>query len=232
MARSTIACMTSWLGLLGASASAQPDPNEIMSMYVTVKDIGNGNGVVEPGETARIVLGVSFEPTYGSPANWQSSTPWGTLPGTVECFGSLRFGLFGGNDAESGQLSFKGKAPVEWTSSYKYTKGSIWNVYLRQDPGSILIYDNPLDLMWWDWIPDTYDPRFVDWYGEAWPLATATNKVILKTDLPTGEKGVLVKDIWITLPTGLVGIQVVPAPAAAPGLGLGLLLMNRRRRHA
>ncbi len=215
-----------------ASTSAQPDPNEVMSMYVTVKDNGNHNGIVEPGETARIVLGVSFEPTYGSPANWQSKSSWGTLPGTVECFGAIRFGLFGGDDAESGQLSFKGMAPVEWTSSYMYTKGSIWNVYLRQDPGSILLYDNPLDLMWWDWIPDSYDPRFVDWYAEAWPITAAINKVILKTNLPNGQKGVLVKDVWITLPTGLVGIQVIPAPAAAPALALAFLAMKQRCRRA
>ncbi len=230
MSSGTVAFGIYAIGTLASSAFAQPDPNEIMSMYVTVKDNGNKNGIVEPGETARIVLGVSFSPTLGQPANWQSVTPWGTLPGTVECFGALRFGLFGGGDAETGQLSFKGKAPVEWTSSYNYTKGSIWNVWLRQDPGSVLIYDNPLDLMWWDWIPDSYDPRYVDWYAEAWPLAAATNKVILKTDLPSGEKGVLVKDVWITLPSGLVGIQVVPTPATVAVFAVAFGIAQRRRR--
>jgi hypothetical protein len=215
---------------LARPAIAQPDPNEIMSMYVKLIDNGNANGVVEPGETVRITVGVSFDPKKGEPMIWQSNTPLGNWPGVVEAFGSAWFGLYGGPDAETGQLDAVGMAPLEWFGVYHYTKGSIWDIYLKQLPSfPTLTYDNPLDLMWWDWIPDDYTPRYVDWFADA-PYF-GFNGILLSTTLPSGQN-VIVGDKWITKPSDLVGIRIVPAPGWVGLIPLALLGIKpwRRRR--
>jgi hypothetical protein len=211
------------------AALAQPDPNEIMSMYVKLIDNGNANGVVEPGEIVRITVGVSFDPKKGEPMIWQSNTPLGNWPGTVEAFGQARFGLYGGPDAETGQLDFVGMAPLEWTQQYSYTKGSIWNIFLYQAGWfPTLTYDKPLDLMWWDWIPDDYTPRYVDWFSDA--PGFGTHGILLSTTLPSGQN-VIVGDKWLTQASPLVGIQIVPSPPALAPLILGVAcLLHRRRR--
>jgi MYXO-CTERM domain-containing protein len=184
---------------IAAVASAQT-----MTYSWSVSDTGNGDGMIEPGESALLTLSASMDPApavgfAGSIYDILGTSNWAT--GSVDSYENLVDslatgpGTLGGNNDITGIEAFQ--LPPFFNAEYNG--------------------DNPIALYAITWTPADYTARTV-----AVADANHQNNDVYTDDFGTSEgyDGV----------DGAASFQVVPAPASMALLGLGGLVATRRRR--
>jgi hypothetical protein len=189
--------------------------------------VANPNGIIEPGEAARIEMSVSFTPSVGT-----------ILPlGTVAGLSFLACDLAGLNMAE-GTWSHIMRADG-WVFGHPGSPNpagtAVHNIFAGQfvwPPGSIANPQNPIDMIWWGvWTPDTFTARttIFESMGTS-PLPTAgSSSLIIQTGTLTGG-GPEYSTLPANLIFGSVHIPIIPAPGSVFILGIGAAAALRRRR--
>jgi hypothetical protein len=221
---------------LGSSPAFAQSPAEFTAMFSwmevyagTTTPVAHPNGVLEPGESALLTLGVSFTPV-GTIVQYHDPLPGGTAP--VAGFRGTGFGIVA-TDAGPGVWAYGGG---RWPGGIgaPYNHGLGWTTASQPWPPAGALPDpvNPIPDLWKAlWTPDSYDPRQVRFDLNLSQLLGGGNGhlyVVYGTDPVTGNPLVGAARAWANSPPG-VTIPTVPAPGAAPVL-LTLCACLRRRR--
>ena|ERR1051326_925590 len=205
---------------------------------------GNGNGVIDPGESAVIHLTASF--TNVNTTGAYSPFPPGPGSGTIRGFGSGFLDLNGtSNNGGNANGSWDVDPNVNgygtnsswdlvqnatgWGTSAN-SGANLLNIQMGQFPlsNTAIVATTPIVDIWTGrWTPNSYSTRTVTFQSLA---GTASGgiaaAIIFKTSAgPVGAS----LDAQHTV-FGNVAIPVAPAPASLALLGLGGLVAGRRRR--
>ncbi len=192
-----------FLAATTAAASAQ-----VATWYWTVSDTGNGDGVIQPGESALLLLSASFDPPQPNDGGFAGTDPYSILGAGGWASGVVdeRVNLLDGHGIhDAGDLD---------------TDNNILGIAHYQLPEffqqGLMNKDNPIALFSIRWTPHDYAPRTV----------TLDNG---------GPDAYIYTDYWgnyllYSGAGGSVTFHVVPAPASAAAFGLGALAALRRRR--
>lgn len=186
-----------------APAMARAD---VATWFWTVNDTGNGNGLIEPGESALLTLALSFDPRQdqfggmfgdAGPYDILGNAPWAA--GHIEEFDNLvdDLGVPGVLDGEN---------YIREIENFQYAV--VWDT--DNDTR------NPIDLYFIRWTPAVYEPAIVT-------LDNGGPDAWIYTD-PYGER------LLYTGQGGAVSFSVVPAPATAALAAIGAASWRRRRR--
>jgi hypothetical protein len=230
-----ILALTAVAGLASA-ASAQETVTYTLS-FVEVQagtntPVANPNGVVEPGEGARVQVSVNITPGIGSNATYTPPPAPGT--GTIAGLGSIFFDLTQSN-AQGGTWNNIGRA-TGWNLGSGGTGNAGGGLDAAQAgqfvlPGSVANSTNPVANIWRGvWTPSTYANRTVTFTSVAAAAGGANHSSILiqyGVD-PDGNPQYVGKFVGGVF--GNVNIPVVPSPSSLALLGLGGLVAGRRRR--
>jgi len=192
------------LALATAAASAQ-----IATWYWTVSDTGNGDGLIEPGESAILTLWVSFEPRqdqFGGGFAWAG--PYGIIGNSAWANGTVddRANLLDGH-------GFFDDGSLDGANNILAVEHFQLPEFFQQ---GFMIRDNPIDLFFIRWTPTAYTLQTVT-LDNAGPNANIYTDE-WGTNIPYSGAG------------GSVTFHVVPAPASAAAFGLCALGALRRRR--
>ncbi len=209
------------LGVAGAQAAGQRA--ERMEFTITLRDIGNGNGVVEPGEAVRLWVTATMDPGPGGPAQWNNFPGANGAFGTVYAFNGAIFDVMGVQNSGTGAMTFGSPGPI-----YHHGQGILipatqsvpnWSpaqfVWLPLIPG---VTSNPVDLFAGIWTPNDYTPRELEYEVSGIELASVYLQVpgyaqpVPEYTVNAGSRAV---------------IPIVPEPGAA--VCAGIMLWRRRR---
>jgi hypothetical protein len=183
---------------IAAAASAQGT----ITYSWSVSDTGNGDGIIEPGESALLVMTGTMNPGAtgfaGSIFDIRGVSNWDT--GTVDSYENMLNAL-----TDDGQL--QGNNDILVIEAFQLPP--LFNPNFDAS--------NPIELYKITWTPSDYTARTVE-LGD-------TNH--LNNDVYTDDFGTNVPYDGIA---GVASFQVVPAPASMALLGLGGLIAGRRRR--
>ncbi len=182
---------------LAAAASAQT-----LTYSWSVSDTGNGDGVIEPGESALLTMSGTMDPGAtgfaGSIFDIIGVSNWDT--GTVDAYENML-------DALTGPGNLQGNNDITGIEAFQLPP-----LFNPQFDAS-----NPITLYKITWTPSDYSARTVD----------VVDGNHLNNDVYTDTFGTSVPYQGVT---GRASFQVVPAPASMALLGLGGLVAGRRRR--
>jgi hypothetical protein len=194
--------------------------------------VANPNGVLEPGEAARIVMSIEFSPPVGTLVTYPP--PPGPGVGTVAGLGGARYDLASATPGWQGTWTHFQRRP-EWAlgsiGSPAWNGNGIEGAQVGQFPlpGTVANPENPIPDIWSAvWTPADFSARVVRFasFGQIFELG-ASVYVQYGTDPTTNAP------LYITARTqshhGYVEIPIIPAPGTG-GLVLGLLLLGSRRR--
>jgi hypothetical protein len=230
------------LTAVSAPAAAQERVDYTLSfievLASTNAPVPNPNGVLEPGEAARIAISVSFTPPVGTTVTYPTPPPPGY--GTMAGFGSMFLDMCVG-PRESPSPSGMGT----WSSLQRAAPWAIGNPgttlsggALVTDlqagqfvvPSSIANPQNPIANIWLGvWTPASYAPRALDW--QLYPAIAAgafANSILIRYDDGTGPPYALYVSKYIPGTYGSTTIPIVPAPASL--LAVSALFLQQRRR--
>jgi hypothetical protein len=188
------------------------------------------NGVIDPGEAARIALRVSFSPPVGSPAAY--TPPPGTGEGTVAGFASMFLDLFSGAGSE-GTFSNIVRAPG-WALGTSGTihPGGISFIQAAQFPlpgGNVMNPVNPILNIWRVvWTPQDYLPRSAH-FSSAKSLSATGTGASLYIEYGGDPEDPMYVSKAVPANFGSLQIPVVPAPSSALLLIAGAVAARRRR---
>jgi hypothetical protein len=167
-----------------------------------VSDTGNGDGLIEPGESALLTMTGAMDPGAtgfaGSIFDIKGVSNWDT--GSVDAYENML-------DALTGPGALQANNDITGIEAFQLPP--LFNPNFDAS--------NPVTLYKITWTPSDYSSRTVE-VGD-------TNH--LNNDVYTDTFGTSVPYQGIT---GLASFQVVPAPASLALLGLGGLVAGRRRR--
>jgi hypothetical protein len=140
----------------------------------TTTPVANPNGIVEPGEAARIAITATILPGIGMPANYPAPPGPGSGTGTIAGFGLMTVDLVAGTQ-QAPSLGGAGS----WTSIVRFpgfavgsyappTHRGAYMHYLQAGqfplPGTTANSSNPLVNLWrGTWTPADYSERSVAW---------------------------------------------------------------------
>jgi hypothetical protein len=237
------------LAALAGTAQAQSTTAATVAYQLTWGDTGDNDGVVEPGESARVRMTVAFTPPSGTVIPYTPSGG-GSGTGTLMGFGSA-FVDFNLGNANGGTLTTTGS-----TGGINNGRAGAWavvpggngtvvgdtiiNVQPAQFPFNSDPFDpdnnttgvrttNPISNIYtFVWTPASYATRTVN-VGMAPSLASQGNAatVMLRVNPDTSIPPTAVAALFNF---GALQIPVVPAPSSLALLGLGGLIAGRRRR--
>ncbi len=183
---------------IAAAASAQGT----LTYSWNVSDTGNGDGVIEPGESALLTMIGTMDPGAtgfaGSIYDIVGVSNWDT--GTVDAYENHL-------DALTGPGNLQGNNDILTIESFQLPP--LFNPDFDAS--------NPITLYSITWTPSDYTARTVE-VGD-------TNH--LNNDVYTDTFGTSVPYTGVS---GVASFNVVPAPASMALLGLGGLIAGRRRR--
>ena len=185
---------------IAAAAGAQT-----MTYNWSVTDDGNGDGVIEPGESAMLTLSAAMDPD-------QSGTDGG--------FAGSIYEILGGTNWDTGTLAAHNNLLNALTDDGTLVGNDITNIESFQLPlffNPFFDASNPIDIYKITWTPNDYSARSVD-------VSDANHQ---NNDVYTDNFGT---SIPYTAVVNGASFQVVPAPASMALLGLGGLVATRRRR--
>ncbi|MBL9030393.1 MAG: hypothetical protein JNM80_01625 [Phycisphaerae bacterium] len=223
--------------LAAGSAQAQ----EIASYSLTFTEVVAGtntpvaspNGLIEPGEGARLSLTIEFSPPVGSTITYTPPPLPGT--GTVAGLASIVVDLLS-QPASPGTWNSIGR-PAAWTlgdAGSPNINGSEW-----QDagagqfvlPGQTANSTNPVSNIWSGvWSPASYAPRSVTWQSAAGQGSDDHTTILVQHGVgPTGSP-LYVSRAIIPGQFGSVIVPIVPAPGVGVVALGGAAWLSRRRR--
>jgi hypothetical protein len=237
------------LAAFAGLANAQSTTNATVTYALTWGDTGDNDGLVEPGESARVRMTVSYSPASGTVISY-TPAGGGTATGTLMGFGGA-FVDFSLANANGGTLTTTGSTggiangragacAVVPGGNGTVSGDSILNVQPAQFPFNSEPFDpdnnttgvrttNPItNIYTFVWTPASYTTRTVN-VGMAPSAASNGNAaaVMIRTNPDTSLPPTAV-NAQFTL--GSAQIPVVPAPSSLALLGLGGLIAGRRRR--
>ncbi len=193
--------------ILAATAAAAHA--QVATWYWTVSDTGNGDGLIEPGESAVLTLWVGFDPrqdhagggvSASGPYDILGSAAWAS--GTItERTNHMWFGI----DEDTGTLDDDNN--ILGIEHFQYP--AFWGGLSFDDA-------NPVDLVLLRWTPDSYTPQAVT-------LMNGAPDVYVYID-------VYGSNLLYSGTGGGVTFHIVPAPASAAAFGLCAIAALRRRR--
>lgn len=224
--------------LAAGSAQAQ----ELASYSLTFTEVVAGtntpvaspNGLIEPGEGARLSLTIEFSPPVGSTITYTPPPLPGT--GTVAGLASIVVDLLS-QPSSPGTWNSVGR-PAAWTlgdAGNPDLNGVGWqNAGAGQFvlPGQTANATNPVSNIWFGvWNPASYAPRSVTWQSAAGQGPNDHTTILVQHGVgPTGNP-LYVSRAINPGQFGSVVVPIVPAPGiGAVVLGGGCLALRRRRR--
>ncbi|MDQ7014257.1 MAG: PEP-CTERM sorting domain-containing protein [Planctomycetota bacterium] len=182
---------------IAAAASAQT-----VTYSWSVSDTGNGDGIIEPGESALLTMIATMD------------------PGATGFAGSI-YDIIGGMNWDTGSVDSYVNSLKDLTDDGTLqANGDITTIESFQLPPAFngnFISDNPIELYNITWTPNDYSARTVE-VGDANHL---------NNDVYTDDFGTSIPYAGVD---GTASFSVVPAPASMALLGLGGLVATRRRR--
>lgn len=217
---------------LGAAAAARGQEALATHLWTFVEvatgtntPVGAPDGILQPGESARLTLSVSFTPAVGSTITY--TPPPGTGVGTVAGLGSVFFDILGGPGSQ-GTWSFHQRAagfPIGGPGSE--LPGGTGRTGAGADQLSVSNTTNPVDAIWsMVWTPASYSSRAVMWQGA--PSASSPNAhSSLFVQVGPGPNYI---GLFIPGQFGSVSIPIVPAPGMGAFALVGVAALGRRRR--
>ncbi len=222
-ARATRRASALLAGVLAAGARAQTYPPETMDFILTLRDSGNANGVVEPGEVVEMSVGARFTPGVGQPTVWNNYPGSTGVSATVVAFAGSRIDVIGIQGSSSGSLTWliPPLVNVGLPGTLEPLTNSVLDSWAAQllDPPSPLWQMNPMEIWRGVWTPASFEPRMLAyrvhplegfifvWAG--YPLPVAENTI------NTGSQA---------------SIQIVPEPGVAIVLAIAAGAVARVRR--
>jgi hypothetical protein len=195
--------------------------------------VPNPNGILEPGEGARIMLDLSFTPQVGSPL------AYGSPPTNVGVVRGLRHDFFDlwGSGGTEGNWMHRARHPILplGDNGYIMGDGSLAGVQVvSSQPGSgpwLPDPMNPINVAWQGvWIPSSYTPRLSRFQTARVTAQFPHGNLWVQDgfDPTTGDP--LLFMAWAERTFSSVQIPIVPSPATSALLiGAGLLAPRRRR---
>jgi len=181
---------------MAAVASAQT-----MHISWTVSDTGNGDGIIEPGESALLTMSAHMDPAAagfaGSIYDILGSSNWDT--GSVDSYVNSLSEL-----TDDGQL--QGNNDILLVESFQLPAAFNGN----------FVSDNPIELYNITWTPNDYSARNVSGMTSHVNFSVYTDSFGTSVEYTGDVRG--------------FSFDVVPAPASMALLGLGGLVAGRRRR--
>jgi hypothetical protein len=222
------------LALAAAAAAQQVHINHTLTFLEvtagTNTPVANPDGVLQPGEAARLQISVSFTPLVGGTVAYTPPPPPGI--GVVAGLGDIASYLQGLNGAQ-GSWSSLALAPG-WALGSLGTPTpngaglDFINAGQFQMLGQTANPQNPIPEIWRGvWQPANYFPRTVHW--QEYRYFQEVDSLLLKYGVsPEGHP--LYVAFLISNSAGLsaVDIPIVPAPTAAPILFVPWLMRRRR----
>ena len=185
---------------IAAAAGAQT-----MTYNWSVTDDGNGDGLIEPGESAMLTLSASMDPD-------QSGTDGG--------FAGSIYEILGGTNWDTGVVAVHDNLLDALTDDGTLVGNDVTGIESFQLPlffNPFFDASNPIDIYKITWTPNDYTARSVD-------VSDANHQ---NNDVYTDNFGT---SIPYTAVINGANFQVVPAPASMALLGLGGFVATRRRR--
>ncbi|MBL9032930.1 MAG: hypothetical protein JNM80_14635 [Phycisphaerae bacterium] len=222
-------------GLVAASAALGQGPLATHSWsFVEVvagtnTPVAAPDGILQPGEAARLSLSVAFSPAVGSTMTY--TPPPGSGVGTVAGLGGVLFDILGSANSQ-GTWSFNVRAPAfslgqagdELAGGTGRTNAGAQQFLL---PGQTANSSNPVSAIWsMVWTPASFSPRTVTWQGAA------------ASSSPSAHTGLLIQfdpvpsyvGVYIPAQFGSVSVPIVPAPGVGAVALVGAAALMRRRR--
>lgn len=196
--------------------------------------VANPNGVVEPGEGARIQLSVNITPGIGSPVTYTPPPAPGN--GTIAGLGSVFFDLTV-NGSPAGTWSNIARASG-WNLGSGGTGNGAGGLDAAQAgqfvlPGSTANSTNPVNTIWRGvWTPSSYAIVNVTIAAHAAAASGGNASSILVQYGVDPDGNPLYVGKFVPGTFGQVIIATVPAPSGLVLLGCGSLVALRRRRCA
>jgi hypothetical protein len=199
------------------------------------QDTGNGNGILEPGESAVLRLTVSMTPAVDTVIRFTGGQggPTGTLRGIASGFIDLT-----GTGRTQGPFNLDPLAGYGVQHSWDtvnsfpgFPNGTgLWNIQFAQFPtgSSSVNTTNPVVNVWSAaWTPSSYSARTVT-FGTAPASASGgeASAVIIKW----GPLNANIQVATCLSEFGNINIPIVPAPAGLALLGLGGVVASARAR--
>jgi hypothetical protein len=234
---------------IAGAANAQVSTTAASLAYsISFADIGNGNGIVEPGESVRIRLSVTMTPGNGTVIPLSGATVTsGTLLAIGSGFLDLSLGnALGGTIQNTGNVGGINNGVIgSWNPIGPAAHGTvsgtnIQNIQFGQFPFNSLPIDpdenpngvrlnNPLTNFYTIvWTPSTYTARTAT-VNLAPGSASGGNAagVMVQYDPDPNLAPIAAASLFTF---GTANIPIVPAPSSLALLGLGGLIAGRRRR--
>jgi hypothetical protein len=183
--------------------------------------VASPNGVLEPGEGARVMLSASFSPPVGGmvPSPPALGPDW-TVRGLYSTDVELRHSL--------GTWSHMGTG-AHWTNigGWPFANGLGYLIHIRQ-PEDVPDQSNPVIAYWHGvWTPSVYQPGVANFQTRPWGIAPMLN-AFLVLDAPSWPGGLYPGST--TLHHHQITIPVVPSPGAGVLFVVGAMGLLRRRR--
>jgi hypothetical protein len=193
--------------------------------------VPNPNGVIEPGEAARIELTIALSPPVGT--HVQTAHGAGILAGLYYIIYDLR-----GSMAAEGSWSHLTRAPG-WAlggPGEPQAGGALvagLSAGQTLPPGALANPQNPIEQIWSGvWTPAAYTARTTIFQVDhpSPPPATGSAHVIIQTGTNPNGSPIYSSLPFIPSQFGSVQVPVIPAPGTLGGWLLAFLVFNRRRR--
>lgn len=197
--------------------------------------VASPNGMLQPGEAARLTLDVSFTPPVGSTVTYNPPPPPGV--GTVAGLSEVFFNLLGDTSAQ-GTWSFHQRAPgfsigmqgTELPGGTGRENASAAQFVL---PGQTANALNPIPALWsMVWTPASYSPRSVTWQSAPGSSAPTTHSSLLIQYGTTAQGEPQYVGKFVAGQFGSVAVPIVPAPGVGVVALGGAAWLTRRRRVA
>jgi hypothetical protein len=190
--------------------------------------VANPNGIIEPGEAARIELNVSYIPVAGTAFQATGG------PATISGFGSVMTDLLGSNMAQGTWSSIQARpgwllGPPGWPSpdgsAVSYITAGQFAGAGTPAPDPL----NPIPALWSAvWMPAVYSARTTI-FASAAPVPPPTSGFISTLFYQIDGTSHYLQINAHTI-HGSVQIPIVPAPGAGVVLGVAAAAVWRRRR--
>lgn len=192
------------------------------------------NGVLEPGEAARIQLSVTINPGIGSTTTYTPPPPPGA--GTIAGLGSVFFDLVGFGD-QNGAGTWAGLARASgWALGGAGTPSALGDRVTACQagqfvlPGATANSSNPVVNIWRGiWTPQSYNGNY--WFT-AFPAAAGGanhSSILVQYGVdPDGNPQYVGK--YVAAQFNTIQVLVIPTPATVAALAPIPFLLARRRR--